>query len=230
MKIKEVFDTAPEGTLTYEQFLEAVKAGGANFVDLKEGGYVSANKYQDELAAKDKEIATLNSTMSTRDQDLEGLKKRLEEAGADAGKLEELNASLKELQTKYEGDMNAYKEQLKHQAYEFAVREFANSKDFSSNAAKRDFIQSMLAKNLQMDNGKIMGADDFVAAYSEDNADAFIEEYDPGEYETGDEYGEYDEGEIPHFVDSTQGAASFSDPTGGFNFNFTGVRPMPGQS
>lgn len=228
MKIKEVFEAAPEGVLTYEQFLEAVKAAGANFVDLKEGGYVSVNKYQDELAAKDREIQTLNSTMSTRDQDLEGLKKQLEEAGADAGKLDELNASLKELQTKYDGDTKAYKEQLKHQAYEFAVREFANSKNFSSKAAKRDFIQSMLAKDLKMDNGRIMGADDFVASYSEENADAFIEEYNPEDYDL--EEPEAEPEEVPHFVDSTQGAGSFSDPTGGFNFNFTGVRPMPGQS
>jgi hypothetical protein len=99
MKIKEVFEQAENGALTYEQFLEAAKAGGANFVDLKEGGYVSANKYQDELAAKVKEIETLNSTMSTRDADLEGPKKQLEEAGADAGKLEEVTACLKELQT-----------------------------------------------------------------------------------------------------------------------------------
>lgn len=231
MKIKEVFDKAENGVLTYDQFLEAVKAAGANFVDLKEGGYVSANKYQDELAAKAKEIETLNATMSTRDADLEGLKKRLEEAGADAGKLDELTASLKELQNKYDGDTKAYKEQLKKQAYEFAVKEFAGSKNFSSKAAKRDFIQSMLAKELKMDGDKILGADDFVTAYSEDNADAFIEEYDDydgGDYQDSGDDEDY--GEIPYFADTTPGTPASNDPTGGFNFNFTGVRPMPGNN
>ena len=223
MKIKEVFDNA-DGPLTYEQFLEAAKAGGANFVDIKEGGYVSSNKYQDELAAKDREIETLNSTMSTRDADLEGLKKQLEEAGADAGKLEELTASLKDLQSKYDGDTKAYKEQLKKQAYEFAVREFANSKTFSSNAAKRDFVQSMIAKGLKMDGDKILGAEDFVTAYSADNADAFMTEDD---YYGGDDVD--NGGEVPHFVDSTNGTSTSVDPSSGFHFNFTGVRPMPAE-
>lgn len=230
MKIKEVFEQAENGVLTYDQFLEAAKAAGANFVDLKEGGYVSANKYQDELAAKIKEIETLNSTMSTRDADLEGLKKQLEEAGADAGKLEELTASLKELQTKYDGDTKAYKEQLKKQAYEFAVKEFANSKDFSSKAAKRDFIQSMIAKDLKMDGDKILGADDFVASYSEDNADAFIEEYNyDDDYSDGGGEDDFSNAEIPYFADTTPGAPS-SPETGGFNFQFQGVRPMPNNS
>lgn len=228
MKIKEVFDNA-EGPLTYEQFLEAAKAGGANFVDVKEGGYVSANKYQDEIAAKDKQIEELNSTMSARDTDLEGLKKQLEEAGADAGKLEELQASLKELQSKYDGDTKAFKEQLRHQAYEFAVKEYANSKIFSSNAAKRDFIQSMLAKGLKMDGDKILGADDFVTAYSADNADAFMTEEDYGSASNDDSVeDDASEGEVPHFVESTPGtSATQSESGGGFHFNFTGVRPMP---
>ena len=43
-----------------------------------------------------------------------------------------------------------------------------------NNAAKRDFIQSMLAKNLTIEDGKIIGAEDFVQMYSKDNEDAFV--------------------------------------------------------
>lgn len=222
MEIKEVFDKAENGTLTYEQFEAAIKDSKAKFVDLSEGKYVSLGKYNDDLAAKAKEIETLNGTISTRDTDLETLKNQLEAAGVDATKLQEATESLAALQTKYDGDMKAYKDQLKKQAYEFAVKEFTNTQKFTSAAAKRDFERSLLAKELKMDKDKILGADDFVTSYKADNADAFVVETPDGAGATPP-----DEDTTPHFVHPTQGGQGGTDPTGGFHFNFTGVRPAP---
>ena len=224
MTIKELFDKAENGTLTYEQFEEARQAAKAKFVDLSEGGYVSHNKYSDDLAAKDKEIETLNSTISTRDTDLAGLQKQLEEAGVDASKLEELTGNLKDLQAKYDGDMKAYKEQLKNQAYEFAVKEFANSKKFTSNAAKRDFTQAMIAKQLKMDKDKILGAEDFVSSYSADNEDAFVAQNDETETPA------VETESVPKFVSPTSGGPQApATDANAFHFNFTGVRPVTAQ-
>lgn len=223
--LKELFDKAKDGALTYEQFMAFAKEADAKLVDLNEGGYVSKNKYESELEAKAKEIETLNGTISTRDTDLETLRKQLEEAGVDSTKLAELTSQLQELQGKYDADSKAYKKQLSKQQYEFAVREFANSKNFSSQAAKRDFIQSMIAKDLKMENNSILGADDFVKAYTENNKDAFITERndDDGNGDVPDSK--------PQFVSSTPGASDThtSDPTGGFlsAMHFTGVRPIP---
>lgn len=223
MELKKVFESAENGTLTYEQFEEVAKKAGAKFVDLSEGGYVSSHKYDDDLAAKAKEIETLNGTLSTRDTDLATLKKQLEEAGADATKLQEATASLAALQTKYDGDTKAYKEQLKKQAYEFAVKEFSNTQKFTSAAAKREFERSMIAKELKMDKDKILGAEDFVTAYKADNSDSFVTEP-----ETPPEGTQGGDDTTPHFVQPTQPQGdNGGDPTGGFHFNFTGVRPMP---
>lgn len=222
MNIKEVFDKAENGTLTYEQFEAAVTEAKAKFVDLSEGKYVSVGKYNDDLATKAKEIETLNGTISTRDTDLAELKKQLEDAGVDATKLQETTTKLAELQTKYDGDTKAYKEQLKKQAYEFAVKEFTATQKFTSAAAKRDFERALLGKELKMDKDKILGADDFVQSYKADNADAFVTETpDPtgGQPDGGDD--------TPHFVHPAAGKQGGDDPTGGFNFNFTGVRPKP---
>lgn len=222
MNIKELFDKAENGTLTYEQFSELAKTGNAKFVDLSEGAYVSKNKFDAELEAKAKEIETLTGTISTRDTDLDTLKKQLEAAGADTSKLNELTTKFNELQGKYDADSKAYKKQLQEQAYEFAVREFANTKSFSSQAAKRDFVQSMIAKQLKMENNSILGAEDFVNAYTENNKDAFIEEIDIDEYTQDDN--------TPQFVGSTPGAEDThtADPTGGFlnAMHFTPIRPM----
>ena len=197
MKIKEVFEQAEDGTLTYEQFQKIVKEANANFTDLAEGKYVSKGKYDDELASLQEQIETLNGTIGTRDTDLEALKKQLEEAGTDAEKLTTLSNDFTALQGKYDADVKAYKEQLKRQAYEFAVKDFANKQKFTSNAAKRDFVQSMLAKGLKMDGDSILGAEDFRAAYSADNADAFVVDNPEPEYDYAPEPAR------PMFVEST---------------------------
>lgn len=171
MTVKELFDNAENGTLTWEQFQTAM--GDAKFVDLSEGHYVSKQKFDDELAQKDKRIDDLTTTIGTRDSDLAALQQTLKDAG-DIEALKNASKDLADLQKKYDKETKDYQAQLSKQAYEFAVKDFANSKSFSSNAAKRDFIQSMLAKNLNLEDGRIIGAEDFVQMYSKDNADAFV--------------------------------------------------------
>lgn len=175
MTVKELFEKAEGGTLTWEQFESAM--GEAKFVDLTEGNYVSKQKHDDEIAKKDTRITDLTDTISARDTDLANLKKTLEEAG-DVEELKKASQDLSELQKRYDKETKQYQQQLSKQAYEFAVKEFASTKQFSSNAAKRDFIQSMTAKNLTLEDGKIIGAEDFVQIYSKDNADAFVTKKD----------------------------------------------------
>lgn len=176
MTVKELFDKAENNTLTWEQFESAM--GEAKFVDLTEGNYVSKQKYDDELAQRDTQITDLNGKITTRDTDLATLRQTLEDAG-DLEALKQASKDLADLQKQYDKETKQYQAQLSKQAYEFAVKDFANGKDFTSNAAKRDFIQSMLAKNLSIEDGRIIGAEDFVQIYAKDNADAFAKKEDP---------------------------------------------------
>lgn len=217
MNLKEIFDKAENGTLTYDQLMAAVTEGKAKFVDLSEGNYVDKQKYTNDLEARDTRISDLDKTIKTRDTDLENLRTQLESAGIDSEKLNTLNAQFSELQSKYDKETKAYQKQLKDQAYRFAVTEFANQQKFTSKAAKRDFEQSMLAKNLQMENDVIIGATDFMKAYSQENEDAFVVESD--EPQTPPQ-------PAPHFVDSTNPGADASGANPNpFEFNFIGVRP-----
>jgi hypothetical protein len=174
MNIKELFDNTENGTLTYEQFQTAMANANAKFVDLSEGGYVDKQKYTDDLNARDVKISGLESTISTRDTDLQNLRTQLENAGTDATKLGELNTSLTNLQTKYDKDTKDLQRQLKEQAYKFAVDKFVEQQKFTSNAAKRDFTQSLLSKKLSLENDTIVGANDFMTLYAAENADAFV--------------------------------------------------------
>lgn len=223
VNIKDIFDKAENGTLTYAQFEEFAKADGAKFTDLSEGKYVSKDKYDDGLSSKDKSIEQLNSTIAQRDTDLENLKKQLANAGTDADKLAKLQSEFDTLQGKYTTDMEAYQKKIETQQYEFACREFANGKKFSSNAAKRDFTTAMIGANLKYDNGKIMGADDFVQSYSKDNEDAFVKE-DSGT--TPPPSNPAPTQSKPHFAGPTGGSNSGSESKPFFGFNFTPIRPM----
>ncbi len=223
MTVKEIFEQSENGTLTWEQFQEAM--GTAKFVDLSEGNYVSKRKYEDDIAAKDTQIEQLNGTIKERNNDLAGLKTQLEDAGTDAEKLTQLTGEFDTLKNKYDNDTKAFKAQLKKQAYEFAVKEFASTKEFTSNAAKRDFIQSMIAKDLKMENDMILGAEDFVTAYSADNADAFVVK------DTTPPEPQQQVNNKPQFVNTTQGGEPAQQDQNAFlnAFNFTGVRAMPQQ-
>lgn len=220
MTIKEIFDAAEDGKLTYEQFQEFAKSNKAKFADISEGNYVSKKKYEDEIEGLNDRINTLNETIETRNSDLEHLQQQLEEAGNDVDRLGETLDAFSELQTKYDADTKAYQDKLSQQAYQFAVKEFANTKKFTSNAARRDFIQAMESKGLQMDKDTILGAEDFVKAYAADNSDAFVEDkIDPPEPSKP----------TATFVQPTPGGTPPVDPTGGFAnaFHFTGVREIP---
>ena len=175
MTVKELFDKAENGTLTWEQFQTA--AGTAKFVDLTEGNYVSKQKFDDEISQRETHITDLANKIATRDTDLQQLQQKLTDAG-DLDALKQASEDLANLQKQYDKETKQYKAQLSKQAYEFAVKEFANSKNFTSNAAKRDFIQSMLKKNLSVEDGRIIGAEDFVQIYARDNDDAFVKKAD----------------------------------------------------
>ena len=79
MNIKDIFDKAENGTLTFEQFEAITKDNKAKFADLSEGNYVSKSKYDDDIGAKDGSIQQLNDTIAKRDTDLADLQAKLKE-------------------------------------------------------------------------------------------------------------------------------------------------------
>lgn len=217
MNLKDLFDKSENGTLTYEQFVSIANSNKAKFVDLGEGNYVDKQKYTDDLAARDTRITTLNDTIKARDTDLVTLQEQLKTAGTDAEKLTKLGTDFADLQRKYEKDTKAYEKQLHDQAYRYAVNDFANKQKFTSQAAKRDFVTTMLSKNFTMEGDTIVGASDFVAAYTKDNADAFIDDVSTEVVGVQPK---------PHFAAAT--SPQSGEPTGDDNpfvFNFVGVRP-----
>ena len=211
--LKALFES---GAITWEQFSQAVTDKGYKLVDLSTGAYVDKRKYETDLGAKDATITELNTQISTRDTDLANLQTQLANAGTDnKTKVADLTSQITELQGKYDTVKTEYEGRLAAQAYEFAVKEFANGKQFTSNAAKRDFINEMIKKELKMEGDNLLGAEDFVKTYSEANADAFVveEEEKPATPPS------------PNFVNPPSNPTPPSDNAFLDVFNFTGVRP-----
>ena len=213
--LKELFG---EEALTYEQFSNQMNERGLKLADLSTGNYVGKKKYEDEISAKAKAIEDLQTQIKTRDKDIKGLQEQLAGNADDATKIADLTEQLGKLQGDYDTAKKTYEKQLSKQSYEFAVREFANNQEFTSNAARRDFINEMISENLKMKNDTIIGADDFMAEYAKTNADAFVVKNE----DTSNT--EQDAEPKPNFVQPTTPQTTSGDNPFETAFSFNGVR------
>lgn len=156
---KEAFD---------KEVLENYKT--VNEVETLRGKVTKAETERDTIQSK------YDTDIAQRDTDLATLQTQLKDAGGDADKLATLQTNFDNLQTTYNKAKADYEKQLTEQAYDFAIKENSAKLKFSSNSAKKAFMSDLKAKNLSMENGKILGFDDFVNAYKEQDAGAFITE------------------------------------------------------
>ena len=150
-----------------------------NIVNLADGGYVSKSKYDDTVNGLKGQVTELQGQITSRDGDLTSLREQLTAAQADAGKLGAVQQSLADLQTKYNTDKTDYENKLTRQAYEYMVRERANSLQFSSASAKKAFLQEAIGKDFKVDGESLLGYEDFVTKYKADDPGAFAAEKEP---------------------------------------------------
>lgn len=174
MTIKDIFMEA-EGPLTLEQFEELVASKGAKFADLSEGNYVSVAKHDAEIGSLEKQIETLTDQVAQRESDVQELASQLQQAGNTEDALNDAYARLNALQEKYNQDAEAYEEQLSRQAREFAVKEYAATKEFTSEAARKYYIEQLLnSEDVDFNRkGELEGMEDFDARFAEENENAF---------------------------------------------------------
>lgn len=121
-----------------------------------------------------------DTDIQQRDKDLADLQEKLKKAGTDSDKLQTTLDELEELKTTYANEKKQYQEQLDKQKYEFAVKEKVSTLKFTSNAAKKAFIQDVIAEGLKMKDDDLLGFDDFVIKYKEEDAGVFVEDNDGG--------------------------------------------------
>ena len=129
------------------------------------------HEYEDLSKRYDKDI-------SKRDKDLEKLQGQLKDATEGNEKLESIQAELKKSQEEYANAKTEWDKQLATMKYESLVKEKVTELKFTSNGAKKSFIADVMAKQLPVENGTLLGFDDFVNTYKESDAGAFVVEDD----------------------------------------------------
>lgn len=84
-----------------------------------------------------------------------------------------IKAKAEEWETKYNTDTQALKDQLAAKEYEHSVNSAVSGLKFSSESARKAFVADLTAKKLPVQDGKLLGMEDFVKAYKETDPNAF---------------------------------------------------------
>lgn len=150
------------------------KEMNANYKTIKE-----VESIREKVTSAEEAKTKFENDLKQRDKDLANLKKQLEDAGADKGKLEDITDKLNTLQTEYDEQQKKYAKDLADQRYEFAIKELSGGLKFSSNSAKKAFISDLMDNRLSMKDDQILGFKDFVDKYKEQDAGAFVTEEPP---------------------------------------------------
>ena len=165
MEYEYLKDLFGDGSLSFAQFVE--KLGGAGdkvkLVNLKDGGYVGKDKFdamQTERDTLKTQLETANTTIkSYTDMDIDGIKQ-----------------SAKDWETKYNTDTQKLRDKLADMEYGHTVETAVSGLKFTSAAAKKAFVADLTAKKLTVQDGKLLGLDDFVNDYKQNDPSAFASE------------------------------------------------------
>lgn len=145
--LKELFGNEP---LTYDQLVDKATEKKMKVVDLSGGEYVGREKLNTIIAERD----DLQTRLNEANEMLEGYdpdwKQKAEQAQIEA------DNKIKAMQKK-----QLYKEQT-------------TGLKFSSESAKRAFFSDLEAKDLPVEDDRVLGLDDFIKQYQESDPNAFL--------------------------------------------------------
>lgn len=172
--LKRLFGTPKDGekpkAMTYEELEAAIDADDKiKLINLEDGGYVpkkTLDTKNTELGETKKLLKEANDTIQTyKEMDIDGIKK-----------------SVTDWETKYNTDTKALQEKLDAQATEFAAKEYMSKFQFTSPLAAKAAMSEFMAQGFKRgDDGKFLGADDFMKSMKESNPGAFVVETPPAQ-------------------------------------------------
>lgn len=119
------------------------------------------------------EFNAANEAKKTLDAQLQEATATIESIKAKSEDAEAIKAVADEWKTKAEQIQAEAAKKVTEADYRAAAVESIAGIQFSSNSAKKAFLEELKAKALPLENGKIMGFDDFHKAYKENDPDAF---------------------------------------------------------
>lgn len=216
--LKKLFKEDENGNMvpmTYEELEAAIDSDKSiGLVNLKDGGYVS----KDKLDAKITEV--------------DGLKQQLDDANAEITSYKEMDIDgiqqkAADWEAKYNADTQALSDKLAQQERNHQIERFFDQYQFSSKAARKGILDEFNEKEFKLDNGKFLGAEDFMKDLMEDEdyKGAFVVEETKPDTDPEDTPPAPDTPpQQPMFAAGTN-TQQQEQPKGSlFGFGFTGVR------
>ena len=141
--------------LTEEQVAFVMQENGKDIERVKTKLTVAEtarDEYKEQLEAANTTI------QSYKDMDIEGIKQ-----------------SASDWEKKYNDDLKAMQDKLEGQAYDFALKEYVSGYQFTSDLVKEAVIAQLKAQGFKLNDGKFLGADDFMKQLKEANPSAFAD-------------------------------------------------------
>lgn len=158
-------------------------------------------EYGTSIQEKDQKIDTLTT-------EKEGLSNQLKEANdkikgfADVD-VNKLKQEISDWETKYNTDTENLKKEISKKDYDFKINDLVKDLQFSSNGAKKAFMEDLKAKELKFEDDKLVGYTEFLKSYKENDPNAFKEEDKGKSFNLG---GEHNEGQKTKEINTLAGA------------------------
>ena len=179
--LRKLFGTPKEGeqprAMTAAELVAAIEADkNLSIVNLKDGGYVSADKY----SAKETELKGVQAQLTAANQTIKGFE------GQD---VEGIKKQVTDWETKYNTDTQQLKDKLDKQARAHAEEMFLSGYQFTSKAARNGILAELRAKDLKVEDGTIIGGKEFMQSLmdNEDYKGAFKAQKSSGDGKGGDD-------------------------------------------
>lgn len=169
-------------------------------------------------ADKSQEIENLKNELNSNKQKLDEANvqiQKFKEMDVDSIKQEAENWKTKysEFENQSKAEKEAFEKQLQEKEYEFAVKEYIGQHKFVNDWNKQNFTNELISKKFPLQDGKLLGVDDYVKDFQEKNQGVFAPIEEPKDPK------------FPQIVSPTNNQQTNTND--GFNFNFRTVRPVP---
>lgn len=131
------------------------------------------------IAAHNKALEPMENSITQLTTERDGLKTQLETAHGEIQSYKELDIEgvkqkAADWETKYNTDTAALKAQMEALSYAQVVKDSIAPYQFSSESAKRAFVGDLTAKKLPLQEGKLLGLEDFHKQYAASDPGAFV--------------------------------------------------------
>lgn len=135
-------------------------------LDLGNGAHLSDDLVEQIMAEAGKTKTEMQNAITSLTTERDGLKTQLSDANATIQSYKDMDIdgikqSAADWETKYNTDTQALKDQLESTKYGYAVENAVGSLKFTSESAKKAFLADLTAKKLPIQEGKLLGLEDF---------------------------------------------------------------------